>query len=84
MEPEYHNTIFKKLCSGMNCLSHEQRETLQQWLQEVKTPMLRDAIVAFQQVRVKEGQGGRDRDREGCEGGREGERPGGRGGGREE
>lgn len=35
MEPEYHNTIFKKLCSGMNCLSAEQRDTLQQWLQEV-------------------------------------------------
>ena len=35
MEPEYHNTIFKKLCSGMNCLTAEQRETLQQWLQEV-------------------------------------------------
>ena len=36
MEPEYHNTIFKKLCSSMNCLSTEQRETLQQWLQEVR------------------------------------------------
>jgi 1,2-phenylacetyl-CoA epoxidase catalytic subunit len=35
MEPEYHNTIFKKLCSGMNCLTAEQRETLQQWLKEV-------------------------------------------------
>ena len=49
MEPEHHNTIFKKLCSGMNCLSQEQRETLQEWLREVKAPMLRDAIVAFQQ-----------------------------------
>ena len=49
MEPEYHDTIFKKLCSGMNCLSADQRETLQQWLQQVKPPMLRDAIVAFQQ-----------------------------------
>lgn len=49
MEPDYHNTIFKKLCSGMNCLSAEQRETLQTWLHEVQAPMLRDAIVALQQ-----------------------------------
>jgi len=49
MEPEYHTTIFKKLCSSMNCLSTEQRETLQAWLHEVKAPMLREAIVAFQQ-----------------------------------
>eukprot|EP00961_Rhodomonas_salina_P061833 830153-Rhodomonas_salina.1 len=29
MEPEYHSSIFKKLCAAINALSPPQRETIQ-------------------------------------------------------
>ncbi|KAJ1478635.1 hypothetical protein T484DRAFT_2929590 [Baffinella frigidus] len=49
MEPEYHNTIFKKLCAGINALAPVQRELIQRWLRECEAPMLRETVVAFQQ-----------------------------------
>jgi len=49
MEPEYHNTIFKKLCSAINSLSQEQRDMIKHWMRECPASMFRETIVAFQQ-----------------------------------
>jgi len=48
-EPEYHNTIFKKLCAAINSLSQDQREILRHWLRECPAKMLEELVVAFQQ-----------------------------------
>eukprot|EP00286_Rhodomonas_abbreviata_P003077 CAMPEP_0181344412 /NCGR_PEP_ID=MMETSP1101-20121128/32159_1 /TAXON_ID=46948 /ORGANISM="Rhodomonas abbreviata, Strain Caron Lab Isolate" /LENGTH=631 /DNA_ID=CAMNT_0023456213 /DNA_START=77 /DNA_END=1970 /DNA_ORIENTATION=+ len=49
MEPEYHNSIFKRLCLALNALPQAHRDTIQEWLTECPAEMFRECIVAFQQ-----------------------------------
>ncbi|EKX32984.1 hypothetical protein GUITHDRAFT_148230 [Guillardia theta CCMP2712] len=49
MEPEFYNSIFKKVCSSVNQLKQDHRDILQRWLEEVEEEAFREIVVAFQQ-----------------------------------